>query len=288
MSVNSEAVRQNPKGKKKRKPLRRAQRWAVETPRMAFKLFVLMIAVVVMGLMFSALQAMENIWLRSALSLAIASGMLLMCWNDGLSLGVKNAGASRLYEETQQRAAAPGAKEDAACYHPMKAVCAALMVFAVPLALALYIAVTSEGYSYTVQDLPLWLTENYGARSDVMAPLSAYAYEGSLTATDWIRLLVRLPVMIYINLFPDPLLMSGMVDRLVPLFLLSYPAAYVIGYLSAPGVYSRNEKMNRRAKKVAVRKAQKKSIVEELVGDQHGVHYGKQPDSVKHKKKELI
>ena len=285
MSGKGEAVKQTTKGKKKRKPLRRAQRWAKEAPRMARKLLLLMIAVTVMGLMFSALQAISSTWVRAALSLAIASGMLLMCGNDGLSKGVKDADASRLYEQTQ---AAAGEREDAACYHPLKAILAAALVFAVPLALALYIAATTEGYSYSLQDLPLWLTDSYGARTDVMAPLSAYAAEKTLTAADWIRVLVRLPVMIYINLFADPLVMSALIDRFVPLFILTYPAAYVAGYLTAPYAQRRNEKMNRRAKKVAARKAQKKSLVSELVGDQHGVHYSKQNESVKHKKKELV
>lgn len=289
MSENGEAVKQNPKGKKKRKPLRRAQRWTRETPNMALKLLLLMLGVMVMGLMFSALQAMDIAWLRVMLTLTIALGMLLICWNEGLSKGVRDAGASRLYEETLKKAAAAGAKEDAACYHPMKPVLAALMVFSVPLALAAYIALTTQGYSYTLQDLPLWLTDNYGARADVMAPLGAYTAGGpAMTAADWIRMLVRLPVMIYINLFSDPLVMGRAVDQLTPLFLLTYPAAYTAGYLTAPKAQLRSEKMNRRAKKVAVRKAQKKSLVDELVGDQHGVHYGKQPDSAKHKKKELV
>ena len=288
MSGNGEAVKQTPKGKKKRKPLRRAQRWTRETPNMALKLLLLMLGVTVMGLMFSALQAMDTAWLRVMLTLTIALGMLLICWNEGQSKGVRDTGASRLYEETLQKAAA-GAKEDAACYHPMKPVLAALMVFAVPLALAAYIALTTQGYSYTLQDLPLWLTDNYGTRADVMAPLSAYAAgEAAMTAADWIRMLVRLPVMIYINLFSDPLVMGRTIDQLTPLFLLTYPAAYVTGYLTAPGAQLKSEKMNRRAKKAAVRKAQKKSLVDELVGDQHGVHYGKKPDSVKHKKKELV
>ena len=288
MSENGEAVKQNPKGKKKRKPLRRAQRWTRETPNMALKLLLLMLGVMVMGLMFSALQAMDIAWLRVMLTLTIALGMLLICWNEGLSKGVRDAGASRLYEETLKKAAA-GAKEDAACYHPMKPVLAALMVFSVPLALAAYIALTTQGYSYTLQDLPLWLTDNYGARADVMAPLSAYTAGGpAMTAADWIRMLVRLPVMIYINLFSDPLVMGRTIDQLTPLFLLTYPAAYTAGYLTAPKAQLRSEKMNRRAKKAAVRKAQKKSLVDELVGDQHGVHYGKQPDSAKHKKKELV
>ena len=44
--------------------------------------------------------------------------------------------------------------------------------------------------------------------------------------------------------------------------------------------------MNRRAKKVAVRRAEKKSLVEELTGAQGQVHYGQKKQE--HKKKELV
>ena len=47
------------------------------------------------------------------------------------------------------------------------------------------------------------------------------------------------------------------------------------------------EKMNRKAKKVAVRKHQKKKLVDELLGNQNVPHYG-QRAAKSHKKKELI
>ena len=65
------------------------------------------------------------------------------------------------------------------------------------------------------------------------------------------------------------------------------PLAFVAGYLFAPPVAHKRALKNKRAKKVAVRKAQKKTLAEELVGDQHGVHYGKKVVK-EHKKKELI
>lgn len=67
-----------------------------------------------------------------------------------------------------------------------------------------------------------------------MAPLAAYAQTASVSARDIIRLIVRLTVLIYINLFPDPQTMAQLVDQLTPLMVLSYPVACMIGYLRAP------------------------------------------------------
>ena len=126
------------------------------------------------------------------------------------------------------------------------------------------------------------------AREDVMAPLAAYAQSATFTLRDGIRLVVRLAVLIYINLFPDPQTMAQIIDRLSPLMVMTYPIACMIGYLRAPAVYAKRQSMQRRAKKAAVRKAQKKSMVDELLGSGGDVHYGQRVGQEEHKKKELI
>lgn len=277
--------KKTPKNRKK-KPLRRARHWGGQVLPMAGKLVVLLIAVVVMGLMFSALQGIGSMALRAALSALIVSGLLLLCMNEGLSKGALDAAASRSYVSLKAKGIALEEKDDAACYHPLKALCAALVVFGAPLALSVIVALSAKEYTYTLQDLPAWLTDSYGARGDVFAPLGAYTTAQGLTAMDWIRLLVRLPEMIYINFFSDPQRMGAVIDRLSPLFIASYPLIYTIGYLAGPRVNRKHEKENRRAKKIAVRKAQKSSLAEELTGAQGQVHYGHQKEE--HKKKELV
>lgn len=271
---------------KKKKPLRWAKRWGSQVLPMAGRLAVLLIAIIVLGLMFSALQGVGSAWLRVALSALIVSGLLLLCMNEGLNKGAQDALSSRNYVSLQAKGVALEEKDDAACYHPLKPLCAALAVFGVPIVLAVIVALSAQEYTYALQDLPAWLTDTYGSRGDVLAPLGAYTAEQGLTAIDWMRLLVRLPEMTYINFFGDPQRMSAMIDRLSPLMIASYPLVYAAGYLLGPKVNRKHEKENRRAKKAAVRKAQKSSLVEELTGAQGQVHYGHQKEE--HKKKELV
>ena len=273
------------KKNKKKKPLRRAQRWQSRVLPMAGKLIVPLIVIVVMGMVFSALQAAGQ-GLRIVLALAIIAGMLLFLFSEGLNRGTEDAAASRSYVSLSAKGVKLEEKDDAMCYHPIKALCAVLVVFLVPMALAAYIALTAEGYTYSLQDLPVWLTESYGMREDVMGPLGAYSAQPGMAVQDWIRVIVRLFIMNYVNFFSDPLTMGYIIDRLSPLFILSYPMMYMIGYLCGPAINRKNEKMNRRAKKVAVRKAEKRSLVEELTGAQGQVHYGHKKEE--HKKKELI
>ena len=274
------------KKNKKKKPLRRAERWGAPVLPMAGRLATLLLVIVVLGLMFSALQGIGSAWLRVALSALIVSGILLLCVNEGLVRGAQDAAASRNYVHLQAKGVAVEAKEDAACYHPLKPLCAALIVFGVPLVLSVIVALSAKEYTYALQDLPTWLTDSYGSRGDLLAPLGAYTAQQGLTAIDWMRLLVRLSEMMYINFFSDPQRMSALIDRLSPLLIASYPLVYMIGYLCGPKINRKQEKENRRAKKAAVRKAQKSSLVEELTGAQGQVHYGHQKEE--HKKKELI
>ena len=81
--------------KKKRAPLRRAVNWRSEVPGLAGRLLLITVAVVVMGLMFSALQMISITWLRDGLSLLIASGMVLFYYSEGLNRGARDAGESR-------------------------------------------------------------------------------------------------------------------------------------------------------------------------------------------------
>lgn len=279
------ATKTNKKKKGKKKPLRRAENWGMQVPTLMGRMAVSMIIIVVLGLMFSALQAV-GATLRLVLAIAILAGILLLFFSEGLNKGAEDAAASRSYVNLESKGLKMDKKDDAACYHVLKPIAAGLAAFSIPLALAIIVALSAKEYTYTLQDLPTWLTDSYGTRADVMAPLGAYTTQHGMTAYDWMRTVVRMMEMNFINLFSDPLTMSATIDRLSPLFIATYPIAFVLGYLRGPASNRKMEKLNRRAKKVAVRRTQKKSLVEELTGAQGQVHYGHKKEE--HKKKELI
>ena len=165
---------------------------------------------------------------------------------------------------------------------------ASLLGLVLPLLCAVFLALTAEEYTYSLQDLPTWLTNSYGSRQDVMAPLSAYMQSAGTSIVDWVRVFVRLFVLLFVNLFEDPQRMSAAIDRIAPLCMLLYPAAYMIGYLRGPALSAKKSSMNRRAKKAAVRKAGRSHLAEELVGGGGEVHYGHQADEEKKKRRELV
>ena len=56
--------------------------------------------------------------------------------------------------------------------------------------------------------------------------------------------------------------------------------AYVIGYLCGPSRYAKLSKQQRKAKRVAQKKAQRRSLAEELTRQGAEVHYGERTDVV--------
>lgn len=276
------------KKKKAKKPLRRAKNWGGSVKPLIGRLIIVLIAATVLGVLLSALQGLGNMAIRYVITGVIVASLLALYFAEGLREGVADAASSRFYEKVEAKGQALTREEDASCYNLLKPVCAACLIFALPMALAVIVALCAKDYTYTLQDLPAWVTQSYANRSDVMGPLGAYTQTAGLGAVDVMRMIVRLIEMVFISIFPDPLKMGAMIDRLSPLMILTFPIAYVLGYAFGPVSHEKSRKQERRAKKIAVRKAQKSNLAEELVGSGGEVHYGQQARDEKKKKKELI
>ncbi len=274
--------------KKAKKPVRRAQRWGKRVLPMAGRLVPQVILIAVLGLMFTALQAIGTYWLRAGISAVIAAVTAILVYSEGLNSGVLDVNASRSYVQAQADGRSLTDAEDAACYHPLKALCAALVIFGLPLVLSVVLALNAREYTYALQSLPKWLTQTYGTRADVMGPLGAYGQIQGMALLDWVRMFVRLFILVLINLFEDPQKMTAMIDRLSPLMVSVLPLAYMVGYMVSPRRAEKIQKQNRRAKKVAVRRAERRKVGPELLGAQNQVHYGHKKEEKARKKKELI
>ena len=246
--------------------------------RMARRLALSYLAVSVLGLMLSGVQAIGIWWLAALLTGVIVLGLAFLVFNEGMTRGVAGAEASYQWEKQEKAGRKPDPAEDKKRFSVSKAVLAAAIVFTVPLILAVIVALQTKPYTYVLQDLPLWMTQNYGNRADVMAPLAGYLQASPMESVGWLRIVVRLLGMIFVNFFPDPQGQVDLIDRTIPLLMLIYPAAYVAGYLQGPRRFVKMVFSQRKAKKAALRKAEKKSLAEELVSTGATVHYGHRND----------
>ncbi len=267
---------------------RLARAWAKDVPHLARRIALLLLAAVVLGLMFSGLSAISAPFVRAGISVLILAVILALFASEGLGAGMRDAAAGRRAARMEAEGKTLLPEEDAACWHPLKAAAALLLVFAVPLLLALFIALTAEPYRYTLQDLPTWLTATYGAREDVMAPLGAYTEQAAPDARILIRIVVRLMEMTFVGFFPDPQKSALLLDRLAPVFLLAYPIAYFAAYCLGPRRQAALEKRERKAVRAAVRRQGRKKLADELVRGGGEVHYGQRTDAQRGKDRRLV
>lgn len=274
--------------KKQKKPIRFARNWGSAVVPSAGRIMPMLILMIVMGFMFTGIQAIEAYWIRLLLAGITGVVILILMFLEGMNCGVADIAVSRTCAQAIKDGRKLDEKEEAGGYHPLKALATAALVFIVPLVLAVIVALNAKEYTYVLQSLPTWLTGSYGSRSDVMAPLAAYNNPQGMAVLDWIRMFVRLFELPLINLFEDPQKMTAMIDRFSPLMIATMPIAYLIGYLASPRRAEKIAKLNRRAKKVAVRRAERKKVGPELIGTQNQVHYGHVKEEKARKKKELI
>ena len=274
-------------GKKKQAPIRKANRYMKEAPGIAARLMLYALVTVVLGLLLSVIQGIPNATLRTGMAALLCFAVVAFYFIEGMSRGTGDAMNSRQMAKLEKAGHIVDEREDASCYHPLKALAGSMMLFGIPLVLAIVLAVNAKPYTYELQDLPTWMSSSYGLREDIMAPLGVYTQALTTTLMDWIRIVVRLFMLLFINFFGEVQTSIEIIDRLSPLFILLYPIAYVAGYMCGPAQQAKQEKLNKKAKKVAVRKHQKKKLVDELLGNQNVPHYGQQAAKA-HKKKELI
>ncbi|MCR4707389.1 MAG: hypothetical protein K5746_05510 [Clostridiales bacterium] len=261
--------------KGKRVPLRRAEHWGFAVPGTARRAAFILLVSVILGMLFSGISGIGQNVVRVLISIFISILTVALFFFEGLGCGTKDAVESRRVRKIERDGGAAKPKELAGCWHPAKCAAALLMVFLLPLLLGAWISLTAEPYHYQLQDLPLWLTENYGKQEEVMTPLAAYTAEPTgADARTILRIGLRVLIMPFIGFFADPQTEVFRLDRLSPVFLLLYPLAFFIGYLFGPRRSRKIAKQERHSKKVAVKKAEKSSLAEKLTRGGGEVHYG--------------
>lgn len=247
--------------KNKKTKLMLAKGYGGAAAKAALGLAGVLFSLIILGLMFSALQGLESVPLRVAITAVGLFSILSFFVIDGVTAGAKDTKQSDFCMRLTKEKKTPEAHALSLCYHPMKPVITCAIVFTVPVLLGLFIA-ANAGVSQMTQ---------------VPGPM------------DWVRLAARLPVMVWLNLFGDPSESMVIIDRMTPLFSLSYPIMYVVGYLLGPQMFERQKKDMRRANKLAARKAGRSKLAEQLTKTGADVHYG-EAQTAKHagKKNELI
>ena len=269
----------------KTKPFRRAEGWIRRVPALSRRVLAVLLIATALGMLFSGLASVANLLVRRVLAGGLVVALLALFAGEGAGAGTGDAAESRRIGEKERAGGVPTGEELAACYQPSKALAALLLVFALPLALSVYVALSAEPYAYTLQDLPSWLSAGYASREDVLLPLAAYQAPAAPGARVFLRLIVRLPQMAFLHLVRDAERSAFWLDRLSPLFYLAYMACFFGGYLAGPARWRKREAAERKSKRIAARRASKSNLAQALTRGGGEVHYGQRQEAEKNAKK---
>jgi hypothetical protein len=122
------------------------------------------------------------------------------------------------------------------CFHPMKGYLTALIGTLPFLILAVYLALNTSIQMTGAGTLPSWM-QAYTKRSDIGNALVSYLQPEGMKLLDYIRALVRIMVMPFVNIAG-----AGnkagilLIERLSPLILLLPAASYGTGYLTGRNI----------------------------------------------------
>lgn len=241
------------KKKVEKKPIMRASHIGLDLGNGVWKIISYTLMVAFLSLILGTV-ATDGSLLGRILSVVIALSFVLLEGMEGASRAERNVTTSHmLTTRMKDNGYSPTNKELSTCYAPSKAILAALIAAAVPFALAVIVAINAKPYTYTMQDLPNWLT-SYANREDVMGALVPYTNIGSAAAVDYIRIAVRVFILPFVSLFSAIEENAFMIDRLSPLLTLIMPTAYALGYLAGPSLYEKRMAQNEQAKKAKLKK----------------------------------
>ncbi len=175
------------------------------------------------------------------LLIALACMLLFM---DGSYRGERDVALNETLAKLSAKGAyTPSKDEEARRYRRMKGVLGAL-VGALPLVLlAAYVAITTQPYAYSLQDLPQWLSP-YMNRPEVAGGADyLVGVTFTTTVTDYVRVAVRFFLFPYIALLGQTTDAASLLfDRLSPLIALIMPLMAAIGYQFGPMRHAKTAK----------------------------------------------
>ena len=232
---------QNQTNKKKKKgmkpvylPYLRGNVWSRTAVKRGFKVMGFVVMFVFIYVLLGGAMTFENTILRVAANalLLVMGGIVL--YGEGANQGETDVGFAEIAQKRLDEGKNVPKSEHDLCYHPLKGVCTAA-VGALPFfVICLVFAIVAQKQRFSLGVLPSWVA-SYESQSEVSEALAFYHETSGLSLEAVLRIVVRLIIFPYVTMM-DINSYEAMywVDKLSPLFCLTLPACYAVGYLRGP------------------------------------------------------
>ena len=200
------------------------------TPRSALIFFGCLLLAAFMGFLVSATISGGASWFRMIINAAIILLTLIVFYTNGANRGTEAVSRGEILWQRREKGQAVSDSEKRLCFHGLKGFCVGLLgtlpllIASVALACMTKIQVADSG------TLPSWI-QGYLGREEIGGALVHYTQPLGMGFVDYLRLVVRIFLMPYINI-PGAANHAAVlwVERLSPLLSLLPAFAYGLGY----------------------------------------------------------
>lgn len=205
----------------------------------ALKICLSMLGLMVGFLLLGMMLMWKNDVLRVLANAFLLFVAYFVYWQAGVSSGTQAVNLGEILYQRQQSGRDINEDERKRSYHALKGILTALLGSIPIFVCAVALALTAQKVMSSAGMLPSWL-ESLERREEIGGALASYHVGATLSATDVLRLIIRMLTMPYINMVgtenKDALLL---IERLSPLLVLLPGVSFGVGYLGGVNVRSR-------------------------------------------------
>ncbi|MBQ8556271.1 MAG: hypothetical protein IJ438_10435 [Clostridia bacterium] len=202
----------------------------------ALKIFL---STAVMALAFMLLCVMMT-WDSMLLNIVVNSVILLAAWiifyQTGAVSGADAVNQGEIMYARREKGRPVAAWEEKLCYHPLKGLISSLIGSIPLLVCSIILAVVAQRQMTNLGTLPSWVTP-FETRTEIGNALAFYHETGAMTLEAFMRLIVRMSTMPYVNMIgatnKDAMLI---LERVSPLLNLIPALAYGFGYMGGVSI----------------------------------------------------
>lgn len=194
--------------------------------------------VAVMGILFLVVCTMMNWdqrWLNITVNAAVLIAAYLLFSQFGTNSGADAVNQGEIMYSRQEKGRPVAEWERSQCFHPLKGLVIGLIGSAPLIICAVILACVAERQMSGIGTLPNWVGSIEG-REEFGNALAVYHATGSMTFESVMRLIVRMTMMPYVNIFDasnaDSMLL---LERISPILAMLPAVSYGIGYMNGVG-----------------------------------------------------
>lgn len=202
----------------------------------ALKLFVGTVVMAVVFLVVAVMMNLDQMWINICINVAILLATYLMFAQFGMNAGTDAVNQGEIMYSRQEKGRPVAEWERSMCYHPLKGLISGLIGIIPVLICSIILACITERQMTMIGTLPSWVG-TFESRPEIGNALAVYHESGSMSLESVMRLIVRMTIMPFVNIFgaenKDAMLT---LERVSPLLNLLPAIAYGLGYMNGVAV----------------------------------------------------